>query len=165
VASKDLLNRETHKAVLSTEGVKGQGKRGWSQEEISGIVYNMSEKSRILVVEDEPDHLQAIKMILEREGGFEVVAAADAREGDEMLAKHDIDLILLDIALPGESGLDFCRRIKGEEENRDLPVIALSAYPDSIWRERSLEAGCVDYISKPSEPKIIVEILRQYLPG
>lgn len=125
----------------------------------------MSEKARILVVEDEPDHLQAITMILDREGNFEVVAAADAQEAEEQLGKHDIALILLDIALPGESGLDFCKRIKGEEENRDLPVIALSAYPDSIWREKSLEAGCVDYISKPSEPKAIVDMIRHYLPS
>ena len=123
----------------------------------------MSGKTRILVVEDEPDHLQAITMILEREGGFEVVAAADAQEAGELLTEHDIDIILLDIALPGESGLDFCTRIKAEEENRDLPVVALSAYPDSIWRERSLTAGCVDYISKPSDPKAIVEVIRRHL--
>jgi CheY-like chemotaxis protein len=120
----------------------------------------MTEKHRILIVDDEPDHLMALKMILEREESLEVVTAADAAEAEKELGRGGIDLVLLDIALPGESGIEFVHRLKGMDGYRDLPVIALSAYPEEIWRDRALEAGCVAFISKPSEPLIILEAVK-----
>jgi CheY-like chemotaxis protein len=120
----------------------------------------MTGKHRILVVDDEPDHLMALRMILEREESLEVVSAANAVEAEKELAKGGVDLVLLDIALPGESGIEFAHRIKGMDDYRDVPLIALSAYPDQIWKDKALEAGCVEFISKPSEPRTILEAVK-----
>ena len=124
----------------------------------------MSEKKRILIVDDEPDHLAALQLFIGREEDFEIVTAGNAGQAGERM-EEGVDLVLLDIALPGESGTDFCLRIKEIEGLRDIPIIALSAYPDTIWKERALEAGCVEYISKPSEPKNIIELIRKHLPS
>ena len=122
----------------------------------------MTEKKRILIVDDEPDHLMALRLIIEREERFVVLTAADAVDAELVLRKDRVDLMLLDIALPRESGLDFCQRIKEMEEYRHIPVIAISAYPDDIWRERAFEAGCVQFITKPSEPKEILDAVKKF---
>ena len=123
----------------------------------------MSEKQRILIVDDEPDHLMALRLIMEREESFEIVTAGDTLDAELVLRKQPVDLMILDIALPGETGLEFCLRIKEKEAYRDIPVIALSAYPDDIWREKAIAAGCVEFISKPSEPKDILDVVKNYL--
>lgn len=124
----------------------------------------MSEKRRILIVDDEPDHLAALQLFIGREEDFEIVTAGNTSEAGEIM-KRGVDLVLLDIALPGESGTDFCLRIKENEACRDIPIIAISAYPGTIWKDRAIEAGCVEYISKPSEPKTIIELIRKHLPS
>jgi CheY-like chemotaxis protein len=123
----------------------------------------MSEKQRILIVDDEPDHLMALRLILEREEHFEILTAGDTVDAELILQKNPVALMILDIALPGESGLEFCHRIKEKEEYRQIPVIALSAYPDDIWRDKALEAGCSEFISKPSEPKDIFEAVKKFV--
>ena len=96
----------------------------------------MSGKKKLLVVEDEPDHRLAVQMIFDRQEGFEVLPAADATEAREILRKGPVDLILLDIALPGETGLEFCERLVQESGDKKVPIIAISAFPESIWRSR-----------------------------
>ena len=126
---------------------------------------NMSKKYRVLIVDDEPDHLLAVKLIFEGEEDIEVSPAGNTREADEAIDKAKIDIILLDIALPGEDGMTFCRRTREREEYRNIPIIALTAYPDQIWRDRVIEAGCTDYVGKPFEPKKLIETVRKYLAG
>jgi CheY-like chemotaxis protein len=123
----------------------------------------MSEKQRILIVDDEPDHLMALKLIMEREENLEILTAGDTVDAELVLQKEPVALMILDIALPGESGLEFCHRLKEKEAYKDIPIIALSAYPEDIWRERALEAGCDEFISKPSEPKDILEAVRKFV--
>jgi len=123
----------------------------------------MSEKQRILIVDDEPDHLMALRLIMEREEHLEILTAGDTVDAELVLRKDPVALMILDIALPGESGLEFCHRIKEKEEYKDLPIIALSAYPEDIWREKALEAGCTEFISKPSEPKDILEAVKKFI--
>jgi CheY-like chemotaxis protein len=125
----------------------------------------MSKKYRILVVEDEPDHRAALTMILSQEDDFEVLAAGDTGEAEKVITGGGVDVVLMDIALPGESGVDFCQRLKEQGGNSNPPIIALSAYPETIWKERVLAAGCVDFVSKPSDPKTIVEAIRKVLPA
>ena len=68
-------------------------------------------------------------------------------------------------ALPGEGGIEFCRRTRKREEYRDIPIVALTAYPNQIWRDRVIEAGCTDYVGKPFEPKTLIETVRKHLAG
>jgi len=118
---------------------------------------------RLLAVEDEPDHLMAVEMLFRGEPGLEFFGAGTTAEADAILAREPIDLILLDLALPGEDGLTFCRRIKSQERYRDLPVIAFSAFPRQIYEERAREAGCVEYLDKPFQPRALVEIVKRHL--
>jgi CheY-like chemotaxis protein len=118
---------------------------------------------RLLAVEDEPDHLMAVEMLFRGEAGLEFFGAGTTAEADAILAREPIDLILLDLALPGEDGLSFCRRIKAQERFRALPIIAFSAFPRQIYEERALEAGCVAYLDKPFQPRALVEVVRRHL--
>ena len=120
---------------------------------------------RILTVEDEPDHLMAVEMLFRGEPGIEFFGAGTTAEADAILERQAIDLILLDLALPGEDGLSFCRRIKAQERYRDLPVIAFSAFPRQIYESRAREVGCIDYLDKPFHPRELVAAVKRHLAG
>ena len=96
-------------------------------------------KKRLLIVDDEPDHLLAMRMIFEKEKVFEVVTAADTAHADEVLREGPVDLILLDIALPGETGMEFCDRQLKKDGVAEIPIIAVSAFPDNIWSEKAIQ--------------------------
>jgi len=119
--------------------------------------------SGILAVEDEPDHLMAVEMLFRGEPGYAFFGAGTTAEAEKILEKEKIDLILLDLALPGEDGLTFCRRIKAQERYRKLPVIAFSAFPRQIYEEKAIEAGCVAYLDKPFHPRSLVETVHRHL--
>ena len=118
---------------------------------------------RILTVEDEPDHLMAVELLFRGEPGIEFFGAGTTAEADEILKREAIDLILLDLALPGEDGLSFCRRIKAQERYRDLPVIAFSAFPRQIYESRAREVGCIDYFDKPFHPRDLIAAVKRHL--
>ena len=123
------------------------------------------QKRHILAVEDEPDHLMAVEMLFSLEKDFVFHGAGSTAEADAILAREPVDLILLDLALPGEDGLTFCRRIKGDERFRAIPVVAFSAFPSQVYEERALEAGCVDFLGKPFHPRDLLATVRKHLPA
>jgi DNA-binding response OmpR family regulator len=118
---------------------------------------------RILTVEDEPDHLMAVEMLFRGEPGIEFFGAGTTAEADEILRREAIDLILLDLALPGEDGLSFCKRIKAQERYRAIPVVAFSAFPRQIYESRAREVGCIDYFDKPFHPRDLIAAVRKHL--
>ena len=120
---------------------------------------------RILTVEDEPDHLMAVEMLFRGEPGIEFFGVGTTAEADEILGREAIDLILLDLALPGEDGLSFCKRIKAQERYRALPVIAFSAFPRQIYESRAREVGCIDYFDKPFHPRDLIAAVHKHLAG
>jgi DNA-binding response OmpR family regulator len=119
----------------------------------------------ILAVEDEPDHLMAVEMLFRGVPGYAFFGAGTTAEAEKILQTEQVDLILLDLALPGEDGLTFCRRIKAQERYQRLPVIAFSAFPRQIYEEKALEAGCVAYFDKPFHPRSLVSTVSKYLGG
>lgn len=99
----------------------------------------------LLVVEDDGETRHLIARFL-RENGFRVTPARDGREMWEVLGRHSTDLILLDVQLPGTSGLDLCRAVRAKY---DVPIIILTARGDETDRVVGLELGADDYIAKP----------------
>lgn len=99
----------------------------------------------LLLIEDEPSYAEALEIALGREG-FELAVATDGREGLAAFRSERPDLVLLDLMLPGMSGLDVLRRIRAESHT---PVIVLSAKDSESDVVTSLELGADDYLTKP----------------
>jgi len=114
--------------------------------------------SRILVVEDNRDNMTLITDILESLN-YLVIPAYDGQHG-VLLAQSELpNLILMDLSLPLKDGWTATREIKRDEKLKHIPVIALTAHAMSGDRERALDAGCDDYVSKPiNVPDLLVKI-------
>jgi two-component system, OmpR family, phosphate regulon response regulator PhoB len=126
------------------------------------------ENKRILVVEDEASIRQMLRLALER-AQYQVMEAGDVQAARLKLAEARPDLILLDWMLPGVSGVELARELKGDAQRRDIPIIMVTARAEEEDRVRGLNIGCDDYVSKPfSFPELIARIravLRRTLPG
>jgi CheY-like chemotaxis protein len=105
-------------------------------------------QARILVVEDNMDNMTLISDVLQSLD-YEVLQANDGEQGIQMTRKEKPDLILMDLSLPRMDGWTATRHIKADPDLMNIPVIALTAHAMVGDRERALEAGCNDYISKP----------------
>ncbi len=105
----------------------------------------MKDKIRILVVDDEPRYVRAIQVNLEA-SGYEVLTASDGRKTIELAASKELDLILLDVRMPGLNGYEACQRIR---EFSTVPIIMLTALADNADKVKGLDAGADDYVTKP----------------
>ncbi|MCA9916684.1 MAG: response regulator [Anaerolineales bacterium] len=117
---------------------------------------------KVLCVEDNPVNMLLVSRIVEAEG-HELIKATDAVAAEAILAETVPDIILLDINLPGKSGLDLAREFKGDDRLAPVPLIATTAQVLVGDRERCLEAGCDDYLPKPLDIRKLREVLRTYL--
>lgn len=115
--------------------------------------------TRILIVEDEESYREPLVYQLTREG-YDVSAAATGEEGLELFTKGGIDLVLLDLMLPGLDGTALCRRIR--EQSR-VPIIMLTAKSAEIDKVVGLEIGADDYITKPFNPSELVARVKSQL--
>jgi two-component system, OmpR family, alkaline phosphatase synthesis response regulator PhoP len=109
-------------------------------------------RGRIVLIEDEKDIVELVRYNLRKEG-YELVSFLRGREGLEHLRRHGADLVLLDVMLPDLDGFEICRRLRGEERLRDLPVIFLTAKGEEFDRVLGLELGADDYVVKPFSPR------------
>jgi two-component system response regulator RegX3 len=115
--------------------------------------------TRILVVEDEESFSDALGYMLRREG-FEVALAATGPEGVEEFDRNGADLVLLDLMLPGLSGLEVCRALR---QRSDVPVIMLTAKDSEVDKVVGLEIGADDYVTKPFSARELVARMRAVL--
>ena len=122
----------------------------------------MSESIRVLVVEDNPANQLLAASVLEREG-IEVDLAGTASEATECMNTMLPALILMDLQLPGQNGLDFTRQLKANPTTAVIPIVALTANAMNGDREMALAAGCDGYISKPIDTRTFGALVRQYL--
>ena len=104
--------------------------------------------SRILVAEDEPYILSMLEFRLKREG-HEIIRAVDGGEALEFATTEKPDLVLLDVMMPVMDGLQVLRNIKSQEETKNIPVIMLTAKGQDKDIVTGIEAGAVDYVTKP----------------
>ena len=113
---------------------------------------------RILVVEDNRDNMTLITDILESLN-YSVIAAYDGQHGVLLAQSEMPNLILMDLSLPVKDGWTATREIKGDKNLTLIPIIALTAHAMSGDREKAIEAGCDDYVSKPiNVPDLLVKI-------
>ena len=125
----------------------------------------MDPDAHLLIVDDDERIRGLLQKFLMRHG-FLVSAARDAGHAERILSGLDFDLIVLDVMMPGEDGVSFCKRLRAE---RDVPILLLTAKAETAERIAGLEAGADDYLAKPFEPKELLlrinSILRRVPPS
>jgi putative two-component system response regulator len=102
----------------------------------------------VLIVDDEPKNVKLLKAMLAHEE-YQILETVKGEEVFPVVSKHNIDLILLDVMMPGISGYDVCSQLKSKEETRLIPVVLVTALDDSESRIKGIEAGADDFVSKP----------------
>lgn len=122
----------------------------------------MSQKKRILLIEDEEDIASLIKLHAELED-YKLHVEVDGINGYRAVERERPDLVILDIMLPGLNGFDVCRRIKTNPELKNIPVIILTAKKEEMDTVLGLELGADDYVAKPFSPKVLFSRARAVL--
>ena len=110
-------------------------------------------KNRLLIVDDEPTNIHILSNILSED--YEIRAANNGERAIEAAKSQSPDLILLDMIMPGLDGLQVCKLLRENEATKDIPVIFFTSMSDPANEELGLQAGAVDYISKPVSPPIV----------
>ena len=121
----------------------------------------MTQRGRILVIDDEASLRQTLARILQRAGFEETITAANAGEGVSMLAAQNFDLVCMDIRMPDMSGLEALKAIRAMSP--ELPVILFTAQPDLKSAVEALRLGAVDYLLKPLQPEVLIERIQAAL--
>jgi two-component system response regulator VicR len=118
---------------------------------------------RILCIEDEPEMIDLIRLILGRRG-FEVLGAAGGKEGLEKVRQDPPDLVLLDLMMPDMDGWEVYQQMKADEKTKDIPVIVVTAKAQSIDKVLGLHIAKVDdYIAKPFSPQDLMNSVEKVL--
>jgi two-component system, cell cycle response regulator DivK len=116
----------------------------------------------ILIVEDNDLNMKLFHALLETRG-YNVLQARDGMEGLRLARLHHPDLIIMDIQLPGVSGLVVAKSIKEDAELKDIPIIAVTAFALKGDEERMREGGCAAYLAKPISTPIFLKTVAQHL--
>ena len=112
-----------------------------------------TEKNRVLIVDDEPGNIKILSSVLA--GDYSLSVATGGAQALQIADVQAPDIVLLDMVMPEMDGIQVCEALKASEKTRDIPVIFVTSMSDSANEERGLEAGAVDYISKPISPPIV----------
>jgi len=123
----------------------------------------MSDAEPHLLVVDDDARLRDLLRRFLSENGFRVTTAADAVEARANLASFAFDLVVLDVMMPGESGLDLTRDLRASGHSPRLPVLLLTAMAEAEDRVKGLEQGADDYLVKPFEPRELVLRIRNII--
>jgi two-component system, OmpR family, response regulator len=119
----------------------------------------MDSLPHLLVVDDQPDIRNPLSTYLTQKG-FRVSTAGSAAEARKILETSAIDLVMLDIMMPGEDGLSLCRHLR---ETKDIPIILLTAMAEETDRVIGLEMGADDYVVKPFNPRELLARIKSVL--
>ena len=119
-------------------------------------------KGRILVVEDNMDTYELVHFILEK-NGYDTFLAMNGRDGVNAATKQMPDLIIMDLAMPEMDGWTAMRLIKSDVRTSSIPMVALTAHVLPADRQRAMDAGCDEYITKPMDLLELVESVDHWL--
>lgn len=121
----------------------------------------MESRPKLLVVDDQPANIQVLYQILAPE--YEVFMATSGQQAIDFCNKNPPDLILLDVIMPGMSGLEVCQILKDSLETQHIPIIFVTSISDSASEQACWEAGGVDFIAKPANPITVRHRVRVHL--
>lgn len=119
-------------------------------------------RARILVVDDEADIQELVRYNLAKEG-YSVDCVGSGEDAVERISHTPVDLVILDLMLPGADGLDVCRQLKGNLETAQIPVVMLTAKGEDADVVSGLELGADDYITKPFSPRVLLARVKAVL--
>ena len=122
----------------------------------------MTAPPTVLVVEDNALNLKLIRAVLEH-AGFTVLVATSGEEGVDVATRGGVDLVLMDLQLPGIDGTEAMRRIRAHPGSRGLAVVAVTAFAMLTDREQVASAGFDGYIEKPISTRAIAEVVRRFV--
>lgn len=117
---------------------------------------------RVLIIEDEPSLVEVLTYNLQRDG-YEVSASGDGRDGLRKAQTLQPDLILLDVMLPGLSGVDVCRELRSHPETARIPVVMLTAKAEETDQIVGFAVGADDYVTKPFSVKVLLQRIKALL--
>ncbi len=118
-------------------------------------------RPRVLVVDDQPTNVQALYQALQPD--HQVLVATNGEQALQLCRDKSPDLVLLDIVMPGIDGFEVCRRLKAESGTHDIPVIFVTGHSDEAAETRGLDAGAVDFITKPINVAVVRARVRTHL--
>ena len=116
----------------------------------------------VLIVEDNVVHAALIEDVLKAKG-FKAIHVSSGDEAHALARDHRPDLVIMDIQLPGLSGIEVTRAIKADDDLKDIPVIAVTAFASKRNQNEIREAGCIDILTKPFSVPELIEIIAKYL--
>ena len=116
---------------------------------------------KILVVDDEPNNLQILRQILNAD--YSLIFAKNGKEALDAVAKHQPDLVLLDVMMPEMDGYEACQQLKNNPTTQSIPVIFVTAMSDVDDESHGFDVGAVDYITKPVSAPIVLSRVRTHL--
>ena len=124
-------------------------------------VVETGRQPRVLYVEDSPQNRDIVRRYLAND--YEVIEAEDGEQGVERAIRDVPDLVLMDLSLPRLDGWEATRRIKANPSVKHIPVVALTAHASREDQARAMDAGCIDYITKPIEREVLIASIRRHL--
>jgi response regulator RpfG family c-di-GMP phosphodiesterase len=119
-------------------------------------------KSKILCVDDEPMNLSFLEALLSPRG-YEVLTATSGAEAFDVIEKHNVDLVLLDVMMPEMNGFEICKKMKAHEQFRNIPVVMITGLTEKEHRVKGIESGAEDFISKPIDSLEVIARVRMLL--
>jgi len=129
--------------------------------DLAALVRPVGQRPRLLVVDDQPANIQALYRVFADD--HQVLMATSGEQALAICASKQPDLVLLEVVMPGMDGYEVCERLKGDDATRDTPVIFVTARNDEEAETRGLDAGAVDFISKPINPRVVRARVRTHL--
>ena len=136
--------------------------QGTNSSQIKRGVREIMSKKRILIVEDNDMNLKLYQYTL-KSIDADMLIARDGNDALKIILSEPLDLVILDIQIPGISGLDVIKQVREKVNLKNLKVIAVTAYSMRGDREKILEAGCNEYVSKPINTREFPQLIREYL--